>query len=68
MLKHIQNLDAVLTDLKKADIIIAKAKSQFCCFSIKIMGHIYDFERCLLNILKVLKNFDRPECVDVTTA
>ena len=30
MVEYIQNLDQVLTDLKKAGVTISRAKSQFC--------------------------------------
>lgn len=40
MIKHIQNLDKVLADLERVDIIITRAKSQFCYSNIKIVGYI----------------------------
>lgn len=68
VVKHIQNLDTVLADLKRVDITIARAKSQFCCTGIKIVGYIYDFEGRYLDISKVLKILDWSECIDVTAA
>lgn len=66
MIEHIQNLDIVLADLKKAGIIIAEAKSQFCCFGIKIPGYICDSERRHSDTSKVLKILDLLHCVDIT--
>lgn len=58
VVEHIQNLDAVLADLKKAGIIIAGAKSQFCYSGIKIVGFICDSEGRYLDTSKILKIFD----------
>ena len=61
-------MDAVLADLERAGITIAGAKSQFCCFGIKIVGYICDSEGRHPDTSKILKILDWPECVDVTTA
>lgn len=66
MLKYIKNLDIILADIKKANITIARIKSQFCYFDIKILSYICDFERQHPNILKVLKNFDQLKYMSVT--
>lgn len=67
MLEHIQNLDAVFADLKRAGITILEAKSQFCYAGIKIVSYICDFEKQHLDTSKVLKIFDWPEYVDIIT-
>ncbi len=67
-LKYIQNLDKFLTDLERAGITIAGAKSQFCCIGIKIVGYIYDANSRYPDISKVLKILDWPECTDITSA
>ncbi len=66
--KHIRNLDKVLADLKRAGVTIARAKSQFCHTSIKIIEYICDADGNYPNTSKVLKIFDWPECTDVTSA
>ncbi len=68
VLKHILNLDKVLADLERARITIARAKSQFCCASIKIVGYICDADGRYPDTFKVLKILDWPECTDVTSA
>ena len=67
VIKHIQNLDKVLADLKQAGVIIAGAKSQFCRAGIKIVGYISDANGRHLDTSK-LKILDWPECTDVTSA
>lgn len=53
--EYIQNLDNVLADLKQMGVTIAKAKSQFCQASIKILGYICDADGCHPDTSKVLK-------------
>lgn len=65
MLEHIQNLDIILVNLKKANTTIVRAKSQFYQFSIKIVGYIQDFGRQHPNTSKVLKILDLPECMNI---
>ena len=68
VVEHIQNLNAVLADLERAGITIARAKSQFCCSGIKIVGYICDSEGRHPDTSKVLKILDWPKCVYITTA
>lgn len=42
ILEHIQNLDKVLADLERVEVIITGGKSHFCRADIKIMGYICD--------------------------
>lgn len=58
MIKHIQNLDAVLANLERASITIARVKSQFYYSGIKIIGYICDSEGRYLDTSKVLKILD----------
>lgn len=44
MLEYIKNLDAILADLERADITIARTNSRFYYFSIKIIDYICNFE------------------------
>lgn len=68
MVKYIQNLDAILAVLKRVDITITVAKSQFCYSGIKIVDYICDSSRWHPNTSKVLKILDWPEYIDVITA
>ncbi len=57
-----------MADLERVGVTIARAKSQFCCASIKILGYICDADDRHPNTSKVLKIFDWPEYTDVTSA
>lgn len=65
--EYIQNLDTVLANLEEAGVRIAGANSQFCQAGIKIEGYICDIDGHHLNLSKVLKIFDLPKCIDVTS-
>lgn len=67
LVNYIQNLNAIFANLKRTDITILKAKSQFYYADIKIMGYIYDSKEWHLDISKVLKIFDWPKYVNFTT-
>lgn len=53
--EYIQNLDQVLTNLKRAEIIISGIKFQFFGAGIKILGYICHVNTCHYNTFKVLK-------------
>lgn len=55
VIEHIQNLDQVLANLEQAEMTIAKAKSQFCQVSIKIVRYIYNIDAYYPNTSKVSK-------------
>lgn len=61
-------MDMVLADLKQVEVIMTETRSQFCRANIKIVGYIGDTNGCHLNISKILKLFDWPECTYVTAA
>ena len=42
VLRHIQNLNKILIDIKRSKAIISDEKSQFCMFDIKIMSFVCD--------------------------
>lgn len=65
MVKYIQNLDKVLSDLERAKVTIFGAKSQFCRADIKIVGYNYDANGRHMEILKVLKILHRPKYTDM---
>ncbi len=68
MVEHIQNLDKVLADLERAGVTIARAESQFCRASIKIVEYICDANSRHPDTSKVLKILDWPRCTDTTSA
>lgn len=55
MLKHIQSLNKVFTDIKQMGAIIADIKSQFCIFDLKIVGYMCDINRKHLDAAKIIK-------------
>ena len=55
ILKHIQNLDKVFCDLKKAKFTVAEAKSQWCISGIGIISFICDSEKHHSDNAKILK-------------
>lgn len=58
VIKHIQNFDKVLADLKQMGVTIAGAKSQFCQAGIKIVGYICNANGCHSDTSKLLKILD----------
>lgn len=64
--EYIQNLDKVLTDLKRAGITIPGAKSQFYQAELKIVGYICDMDGRYPNTSKILKILDWPKCINIT--
>lgn len=55
IVSHIENLDYILINLKKAKITIFRAKSQFCKRNIKLVDYICNIDHYHLYIFKVLK-------------
>jgi hypothetical protein len=55
ILKHIQSLNAVLADLKKARFIISAEKSVFYIIGLKIVRYVYDADGKYSDYVKVLK-------------
>ena len=42
IIKHLQNIDCILTDLKCAELILVVLKLIFCFLKIKLIKFIYD--------------------------
>jgi hypothetical protein len=55
IIKYIQNLNAVLTDLEHAETIISVKKSKFYIIKFKIVRYVYDADNRHSNSLKILK-------------
>lgn len=68
ILEHIENLNAVLANLKRAGVILTFAKSQFCRARIMIIGFICEANRSHLDTSKVWKIIGWPTYTDITTA
>ena len=55
ILKHIQNLNRVLCNLKKAELTVAEVKSQWCMFEIDVIDFMYDLKGHHPDNMKILK-------------
>jgi hypothetical protein len=55
IIKHIQNLNTVLTDLERAKTIISIKKLKFYIIRLKIVGYAYNINNKYLNFFKILK-------------
>ena len=58
ILEHIKSLNVVLTDLKRASVIIFEVKSNFCMFEIKIVEFVCDADERHFDITKIIKIID----------
>jgi len=65
VVKHIQNLDKVLCNLKRAGCTI-RAKSQFCMSGLRLVGYVCDAEGRKLDSAKILKVLNWPPYKDKT--
>jgi hypothetical protein len=54
-MKHIQALNRVLIDLKRAEYTVSEIKSQFYCAEIKIVDFICDADDRYSNTAKIIK-------------
>ncbi len=68
VMKHIQWLNDVLTDIERSDCIIFEEKFQFCCEELRMIDFVCDVERRHSNttkIIKILNWFSYQDAVDV---
>jgi hypothetical protein len=65
VMKHIQWLNDVLTDIEKTDCIIFEKKSQFCCEELRVIDFVCDVEKRNSNTAKIIKILDWSSCQDV---
>jgi hypothetical protein len=55
IIKYIQNLNAVLADLKRAEAIISVKKLKFYIIKLKIVRYAYDADSRYSDFFKILK-------------
>jgi hypothetical protein len=55
VMKHIQWLNDVLTNIKKVDCIIFEEKSQFCCEKLRVIDFVCDVEKRHSDTAKIIK-------------
>jgi hypothetical protein len=55
VMKHIQWLNDVLTNIERIDCIIFEKKSQFCCEKLRVIDFVYDVKERHLNTAKIIK-------------
>jgi hypothetical protein len=68
VMKHIQWLNDVLTNIEKADCIIFEEKSQFCCEELRIVEFVCDVEERHSDTTKMIKILNWFSCQDVADA
>ncbi len=68
VMKHIQWLNDVLTDIEKADCTIFEKKSQFCCEELRVIEFVCDVERRHSDTTKVIKILNWSSCQDAVDA
>jgi hypothetical protein len=64
VMKHIQWLNDVLTDIEKADCTIFEKKSQFCCEELRVVEFVCDVEERHSDTTKVIKILNWSSCQD----
>jgi hypothetical protein len=65
VMKHIQWLNDVLTNIEKIDCIIFEKKSQFCCEELRVIEFVCDVEKRHSNTTKVIKILNWFSCQNV---
>ena len=55
ILKHIQNLDKILCDLKKVELTVVEVKSQWCMLEIDVISFMCNLKGCYSDSVKILK-------------
>jgi hypothetical protein len=65
VLKHIQWLNDVLTNIERTDCIIFEEKSQFCCEELRVIDFVYDVKKRHLNTAKIIKILNWSFCQNV---
>ncbi len=64
VMKHIQWLNDVLTNIERVDCIIFEEKSQFCCEELWMIEFVCDVERRHSDTTKVIKILNWSSCQD----
>jgi hypothetical protein len=65
VMKHIQWLNNVLTNIEKSDCIIFEKKFQFCCKELRVIDFVCDVERRHSDTAKIIKILNWFSCQDV---
>jgi hypothetical protein len=65
IMKHIQWLNDVLTDIERFDCIIFEKKSQFCCEELRVIDFVCDVEKRHSNTIKIIKILNWSFCQNV---
>jgi hypothetical protein len=65
VMKHIQWLNDVLTNIEKIDCIIFEKKSQFCCEELRVIDYVYDVKKRHSNTTKIIKILNWSFCQNV---
>jgi hypothetical protein len=65
VMKHIQWLNDVLTDIEKVDCIIFEKKSQFCCEELRVIDFVCDVKKRHSDTTKIIKILNKFFCQNV---
>jgi hypothetical protein len=65
VMKHIQWLNDVLTNIERSDCIIFEKKSQFCCEELRVIDFVCDVEKRYSNTTKIIKILNWSLCQNV---
>jgi hypothetical protein len=65
VMKHIQWLNDVLTDIERVDCIIFEEKFQFCCEELRVVDFVCDVEKRHSDTAKIIKILNWSSCQDV---
>ena len=55
IMKHFQNIDCILIDLKHAELTLVILKLMFCFLRMKLIGFIYNENKRYFNNKKIVK-------------
>jgi hypothetical protein len=65
VMKHIQWLNDVLTNIKRIDCIIFEKKSQFCCEELRVIEFVCDVEKRHSDTTKIIKILNWSSCQNI---
>jgi hypothetical protein len=68
VMKHIQWLNDVLTDIERADCIIFEEKFQFCCEELRVVDFVCDVKERHSDTTKIIKILNWSFCQNVVDA
>jgi hypothetical protein len=65
VMKHIQWLNEILTNIERTDCIIFEKKSQFCCEELRVIDFVCNVEERHSNTTKIIKILNWSSCQNI---